>query len=171
MNFRRPVALVLLWLPTLSAGAAPPACVSVEEASRMLNKDICVVAHIYDVVELEDGSRFLDVCPPELPDEACRFTILSLPEDRAEVGELNRYLNLDVHVRGTVRHFRERAGLLLNDRRQFRGEPPRFRPNPMLAQGFDASKDRPAVRAPNLRSQGGRRSFMNNRAQRQRPTP
>jgi hypothetical protein len=131
----------------------------------MLNKDICISAHIYDVVELGDGTRFLDVCSPETPDEKCRFTVISLPEDRAEVGELKRFRDQDVQIRGIVQPMRGRAGMVLSHARQFYGGPPKFKPNPMLARGFDAEESRPPVNDPNLRSQGGRRSFMNTRDQ------
>jgi hypothetical protein len=35
----------------------------------------------------------------------------------------------------------------------------------MLAHGFNAGQERPAISDPNLRSQGGRRAFMNSRDQ------
>jgi hypothetical protein len=131
----------------------------------MLNKDVCVSAHIYDVVELPDGTRFLDVCSPQTPDDQCRFTVVSLPEDRGEVGELKKYRDADVEIRGIVQPMRGRAGMVLSHARQFYGGPPKFRPNPLLARGFSADEDRGPVHDPNLHSQGGRRAFMNTRDQ------
>jgi hypothetical protein len=128
-----------------------------------VNKDVCVNAHIYDIVQLPDGTRFLDVCTPQTPDEKCSFTIVSLWEDRDEVGELRKYRDMDVQIRGIVRPMRGRAGMVLSHARQFYGGPPKFRPNPMLARGFNAEQDRPPVNDPNLRSQGGGRAFMNTR--------
>jgi hypothetical protein len=165
MILRRTCGLALL------AAIAPPGvlaarartCVAAEDAAQMVNRDICVSAHVYDVVELSDGTRFLDVCSPQTSDEACRFTIVSLREDRDEVGELTRYRDLDVQVRGIVRPMHGRAGLVLSHARQFYGGPPKFRPNPKLARGFSGDEDRPPVQDPNLRAQGGRRSFMNSR--------
>lgn len=146
------------------AGKATP-CVPADQAARMLNKDVCVSAHVYDVVQLADGTRFLDVCPPDTRDEDCRFTVISRWEDQEEVGELSHYRDQNVKIRGIVRPVHGRAGMLLSHARQFHGGPPRFRPNPKLAHGFDAEQSRPPVRDPNLRSQGGRRSFMNTRDQ------
>jgi len=120
---------------------------------------------VYDVVELPDGTRYLDVCSPETADEACRFTIISLREDRDEVGELRRYRDMNVEVRGIVQPMHGRAGMVLSHARQFHGGPPKFKPNPMLAKRFDAEQERPAVNDPNLRSQGGRRAFMNSKDQ------
>jgi hypothetical protein len=167
MRLRPPHWLVLLALaaplPALAASQKP--CVSADEASKMLNKDICISAHVYDVVQIPDGTSFLDVCTPQTPDEACRFTIISLPEDRGEVGELRKYRDMNVQVRGIVRPMHGRAGMLLSHSRQFNGGPPKFKPNPKLIRGFNADQSRPPINDPNLRSQGGRRAFMNTRDQ------
>jgi hypothetical protein len=127
----------------------------------MLNKDICVSAHIYDVVQLPDGTRFLDVCSPQTPDDQCRFTVVSLWEDRDEVGELKKYRDADVEIRGIVQPMHGRAGMVLSHARQFYGGPQKFKPNPLLARGFDAERERPPINDPNLRSRGGHRAFMN----------
>jgi len=72
--------------PALAFAGSPKPCVTADEATKLVNKDVCITAHVYDVVELPDGTRFLDVCTPDTPDEKCRFTIVSLREDREEVG-------------------------------------------------------------------------------------
>jgi hypothetical protein len=167
MYTRSPLTAFLLIAsiaPFAPAGAPKP-CVPAEQAAKILNKDICISAHIYDVVQLPDGTRFLDVCSPETPDTDCRFTILSLWQDHDTVGELNQYRNMNVQVRGIVQPMHGRAGMVLNHARQFHGGPPKFRPNPLLARGFDAEQARPPVSDPNLKSQGGRRAFMNTRDQ------
>jgi hypothetical protein len=146
------VALATSW-PAFAASKKQ--CVTAEEASKLINKDVCVTAHIYDVVEL--------------PDEACRFTIVSLREDRDQVGELRKYRDMNVQVRGIVQPMHGRAGMVLSHARQFSGGPPKFRPNPMLARGFNAEQSRPPINDPNLRSQGAGRSFMNTRDQETRP--
>jgi len=160
------VALATSW-PAFAASKKQ--CVTAEEASKLINKDVCVTAHIYDVVELPDGTRFLDVCAPQTPDEACRFTIVSLREDRDQVGELRKYRDMNVQVRGIVQPMHGRAGMVLSHARQFSGGPPKFRPNPMLARGFNAEQSRPPINDPNLRSQGAGRAFMNTRDQETRP--
>jgi hypothetical protein len=154
-------------LPACAASKKP--CVTAEEASKLVNKDVCVTAHVYDVVQLPDGTRFLDVCTPQTPDEACRFTIVSLWEDHEEVGELRKYRDMNVQIRGIVQPMHGRAGMVLSHARQFSGGPPKFKPNPSLARGFSADQSRPPVNDPNLRSQGGGRAFMNTRDQEMRP--
>jgi hypothetical protein len=160
-------AMLLARVPALAGKAK--LCVTAEQAAQMLNKDICISAHIYDVVELSDGTRFLDVCSPQTPDDKCRFTIVSFSEDREEVGELKKYRDMNVQVRGMVQPMHGRAGMVLSRARQFYGGPPKFRPNPALVRGFDAEQDRPPVNDPNLHAQGGRRSFMNTRDQEKMP--
>lgn len=170
LSFRHCLAVLALGTPlALTTAAAPQTCVPADQASSMVNKDVCVSAHIYDVVQLPDGTRFLDVCTPNTPDADCRFTIVSLWEDRDFVGELNKYRDLDIEVRGIVRPMHGRAGLVLSHARQFYGGPPRFKPNPRLARGYSGDQSRPPINDPNLRTQGGRRAFMNSRDQESRP--
>jgi hypothetical protein len=150
-------------LPALAFAGQPKPCVTADEATTLVNKDVCVTAHVYDVVQLPDGTRFLDVCTPETADAQCKFTIVSLWEDRDDVGELTKYRNMNVQIRGIVRPMHGRAGMVLSHARQFYGGPPKFKPNPLLARGFSADESRPPINDPNLRSQGGRRAFMNTR--------
>jgi hypothetical protein len=150
---------------SVALSAATKSCIPVGEAAKLVNKDVCVSAHVYDVVQLTDGTRFLDICSPDTPDEQCSFTIVSLWQDREEVGELTRYKNMDVRIRGIVQPMHGRAGIILSHVRQFNGGPPKFRPNSVLARGFNAEQERPPISDPNLRSQGGKRSFMNTRDQ------
>lgn len=157
------IAAIFLCVPGVAGAAAPKVCVPADQAAKLLNKDICISAHIYDVVELPDGTRFLDVCSPQTPDDKCRFTVISLGEDREDVGELSKYRDADVQIRGLVQPMHGRAGIVLSHVRQFYGGPPKFKPNPLLARGFDADQSRPPVTDPNLKSQGGRRAFMNTR--------
>ncbi|MGA2572119.1 MAG: hypothetical protein ABSF23_16545 [Terracidiphilus sp.] len=159
----RTLAALALWLPALVFAAKPKTCVPADQAAQMLNHDICISAHIYEVSELTDGTRFLDVCPPQTPDDLCRFTVMSFLEDRDAVGDLGKYRGQDVRIRGIVEPMHGRAGMILSHARQFSGGPPRFRPNPLLARGFSAEQDRPPIGDPNLRPQGGHRSFMNTR--------
>jgi len=159
------LAVIAVCVPALAFGGKPKACVAAGEAARMLNKDICVSAHVYDVVQLPDGTRFLDVCSPQTTDEQCRFTVVSFQDDRTEVGELKKYRDMDVQIRGIVRPMRGRAGMVLSHARQFYGGPPKFKPNPLLARGFNGEQERPPVNDPNLRSQGGGRAFMNSKDQ------
>ena len=161
----RAAAMLLLLCPVLAFARHPKPCVTADQAAKMINRDVCVTAHIYDVVQLPDGTRYLDVCQPDTPDAQCRFTIISLDEDRDEVGELRKYRDTDVHIRGIIRSMHGRAGMVLSHVRQFYGGPPRFRPNPKLVHGFSGEQDRPPIRDPALHAHATHRSFMNGRNQ------
>jgi hypothetical protein len=163
------ISIFFLAAAAIAFAGKPAPCVPADQAAQMVNKDVCVTAHVYDVVELPDGTRFLDVCSPQISDDKCRFTVISLWEDREDVGELSQYRDMDVQIRGMVQPMHGRAGMVLNHARQFNGGPPKFKPNPMLARGFSAEQERPAVSDPNLRGQGGRRAFMNSREQEKLP--
>ena len=167
MRLSRPASIAVLAVcaPVLAFAAKPRPCVTADQATQMLKKDVCISAHVYEVVELPDGTRFLDVCSPQTPDDECRFTVVSLPEDREEVGELRKYRDADVEIRGIVQPMHGRAGMVLSHARQFYGGPPKFKPNPLLARGFSADEGRAPIHDPNLRPQGGRRAFMNTRDQ------
>lgn len=164
------LAAFAICFPSFAFAASTKPCVPVDRAGQILNKDICISVHVYDVVQLPDGTRFLDVCSPQTPDDQCRFMVVSLPEDRGDVGDLQKYRDADVQIRGLIQPMHGRAGMLLSHARQFYGGPPKFKPNPLLARGFSAEESRPAVSDPNLRPQGGRRAFMNTRDQETRPS-
>jgi hypothetical protein len=151
------IYLLVLCPPVLLAGKT---CYSPEDALAHQNKDVCVAAHVYEVVELADGTRFLDVCSPETPDEKCRFTVMSANGDRKTVGDLGQYREQDVQIRGVVRPFGGRAEILLSDARQFHGGAERFRPNPELLHGFSAEDGKPAVGDPAMKSGRHRSVFQ-----------
>ncbi len=85
------------------------------------------------------------------------------------MGELRKYKDMDVRIRGLIQPMHGRAGMVLSHARQFNGGPPKFKPNPKLIRGFGAEESRPPVSDPNLRSQGSHRAFMNTRDQEARP--
>jgi hypothetical protein len=157
--------VALLWLavagssvlgPTSLAASRP--CYELPEAGRHLNQDVCVHAHVYDVIELADGTRFLDVCSPETSDAACHFTIISLRQDRNEVGGLEPLRGQEIEIRGTVHSFAERSGIILSHARQLHGGAEKFRPNPALLKGFSAADSKSAFDDPAFRSGGHHRA-------------
>ena len=66
-------------------------------------------------------------------DESCRFTIVSMPADRREVGSLDSMREQDVHMRGKVHALHGQSIMLLSNTRQFHDVPEKFRPNPEAA--------------------------------------
>ena len=142
---------VILLFNAVALPAARP-CHAPEAALSHANKDICINAHVYDVVELSDGTRFLDLCKPETPDEQCRFTVVSRRADRKDVGDLEQYRQQDVQIRGIVRAYDGQGEIILSHARQFRGGAEKFVPNPALLHGFSAEDNRTAFHDPALKS-------------------
>ena len=140
--------------------AASRPCYTPEEAADHAGKEICLSAHIYDVVENADGTRYLDVCEPEVPDESCRFTIVSMAGDRKDVGALDAVREQDVHLRGTVHAMHGQAIMLLSNARQFHDGPEKFRPNPELMSGFSAGNAGTAFSDPGMTAHRGRKSTV-----------
>ena len=132
------LALLAPLLVATACLAAKRPCYSPEEAASHAGKEICLSAHVYDVAEDPDGTRYLDVCKPGSPDESCRFAVVSLAQDRTTVGSLTGLAMQDVQLRGTVRAVGNHALILLSDQRQHHDGPEKFRPNPELMKGFSA---------------------------------
>jgi hypothetical protein len=167
-QFALVIGLVIALGPTFGYAGSLKSCVPAADAQKYLNKDICIIAHVYDVARLSNGTQFLDVCPPEVLDAQCKFTIVSLRQDSDDVGELAKYRAMNVHVRGIVEPMHGRAGMVLSHARQFDGGPPKFRPNALLVRGFQGDSEGPAVDDPDQRAHGGHRAFMNSRDQESR---
>ncbi len=146
----------LLLLSTTSLHAAPRVCHPVSEAARYTGKDVCIAAHVYNIAQLRDGTRFLDTCSPETSDENCRFTIASLPQDRREAGNLESLRDTDIELRGTIHSVNQRSLIYLSNARQLHGGAEKFRPNPALLHGFNAEDGKAPVRDPAL---SGNRHF------------
>lgn len=159
MDFRAQVVVFLCFLLSSIALRGARTCYSPGEALTHENKDVCVTAHVYDVIELSDGTRFLDLCSPETPDSECIFTVMSLNSDRKEVGDLDQYREHDIELRGVVHAYRGRGEILLSHARQFHGGAEKFHPNPALLHGFSADNGKPAFSDPAMRS-GRHRSIF-----------
>jgi hypothetical protein len=65
---------------------------------------------------------------------------MSLREDRDEVGELRKYRDMDVRIRGIVRPMHGRAGMVLSHARQFYGGRPNSNPTPNWRTASTPSK-------------------------------
>ena len=78
-------------------------------------KDVCLRAHVYDVQETDTGTRYLDVCAPQVKDDECKFYIVSFQRDEKHVGNLEPLRNADIQISGTVREYHGRAEIVLND--------------------------------------------------------
>ena len=149
-----------LFLPfiALPALAARP-CLLPDEAATRSDKEICLSAHVYQLTEASDGTRYLDICSPGTANGDCRMTILSLAVDRKEVGELDNVVGQDIHLRGVVHTLHGQSTMLLSHTRQFNDGPEKFRPNPALLAGFGAESSKTAIKDPATMSHRGSSAF------------
>ena len=125
-------------------------CYAPEQAAALAGKDICLQAHVYAINEQPDGTRYLDVCAPGSAAGSCRFTVVSMAEDRAAVGSLDGLAEKDIRLRGTVHVIGEQAFVVLSAKRQLGGGAEKFRPNPALLSGFSGGSGAAAFRDPAL---------------------
>ena len=131
-------ALFLLSALVPAAYARVPSCSSADDASLHASEDTCLRAHVFDVVTVPGGTRFLDLCSPDTSDSACRVSVVSYPKDAKQVGDLEGMRGKDIAIRGAVQNYNGRYVLVLNDERQLRGGAARFAPDPRLLRGTSA---------------------------------
>jgi hypothetical protein len=144
---RHILACLLLVGAASASASASKSCITPNEAQQNLGKNVCLHAHVYDVQEEDTGTRYLDVCAPQVKDVECKFYIVSFQSDDKHVGNLEPLRNADIEIRGTVREYHGRAEIVLNDQQQLHGGKERFRPNPALSK-FDASTGHVAFKDP-----------------------
>lgn len=140
----------LLPLTVVSLALHAATCHPASEAERYSGKNVCITAHVYQIAQLRDGTRFLDTCSSETSDEDCRFTIASLPEDTRDVGDLNPLVGKDIQLRGTIHSVNGRSLMYLSMARQLHGGGEKFHPNPALLTGFNAEQARAPIHDPSL---------------------
>lgn len=124
-------------------------CIEPENALKHVNKEVCVAAHVYRVVDAADGIHFLDVCSPETPDAECHFFVLSFSKDEKAVGNLQDLVDQTIHIRGTVHTIQGRAEIVLSSQKQLHGGKEKFKPNPQLVRTFSAENGGQAFSAKN----------------------
>ena len=146
----RTIAGLLIPLSALSLGLHAASCHPASEAARYAGKNVCISAHVYDIAQLRDGTRFLDTCTPATSDEDCRFTIASLPEDTRDVGDLSGLRGKDIELRGTIHSVNDRSLMYLSMARQLHGGSEKFHPNPALLAGFSAGQSKAPIHDPSL---------------------
>ncbi|MHB8301207.1 MAG: hypothetical protein ACYDC6_00010 [Acidobacteriaceae bacterium] len=139
----------------LLASAAPLAhagkktCIVPNEALAHVNKNVCVTARVYRVVDTADGTHFLDVCSPKTADIDCHFFIVNFSQDEKSVGDLQSLAHQTIHIRGTVHTVQGRADIVLSSKRQLHGGKEKFQPNPQLVKSFSAENGGQAFNAKN----------------------
>lgn len=158
----RPSATILATLLLATLVLSTPAwaaqhCYTPQEAREHLGQKVCIEAHVYREINLDDGTRILDLCAPGQTVD-CPFAVVSLNRDRKQVGDLHRLIDRQIMILGKVEPIRERTEILLRHKRQIlsvlspeevaelatEGTTPakrkHFQANPKLLKSFNASQ-------------------------------
>ena len=137
---RNPVLVAPLIFATLLPAFASQkhTCITPEDALQHVDKNVCISAHVYRVVDAADGIHFLDVCSPQTSDADCHFFILSFNRDEKSVGNIQSLVGQTIHIRGTVHTIQGRAEIVLSNKQQLHGGKEKFHPNPRLLKSFSA---------------------------------
>lgn len=159
------LAFLCVSLCLLSSAYAARRCYAPATAARHLHRKLCVKAHVYKEIKLNDGTRILDVCSPRTSVNNCHFAVVSLSRYRVAVGNLQQLVGQDLYVTGKILLVNDRAEVLLTSAKQLRvarAETPRkeevrvrkskFHPNPQLLKGFNATQSRMPIADPAFRS-------------------
>ena len=125
-------------MPAAIAHARTPACSPAADTTLRTSEDTCLQAHVFDVVTIAGGTRFLDLCSPDTQDDACHVSVVSYGKDRKQVGDLEAMRGKDVSIRGALQKYNGRYVLVLNEERQFHGGAARFAPDQRLLRGTSA---------------------------------
>lgn len=137
-------------------------CYTPAEAAQHLGQKVCITAHVYREINLDDGSRILDLCPPGQTAD-CPFAVVSLNRDRKHVGDLHRLIDHQIEVVGKIEPIRKRTEILLRHKSQIissltaeevaeqdsgnktSDRKGRFHANPALLKNFNASQNRAPI--------------------------
>lgn len=165
---RRPFFLPILSCALLALSLSARAerrCYTPATAARHPHRRLCVKAHVYQEIQLDDGTRILDLCSPRTAAADCRFALVSLDRNRPKVGNLLQFVGKEVEAHGKVVPVRGRAEILLSSAKQLHIAAPehhrkeearvhhgKFHPNPELLKGFNATQSRMPVADPAFRS-------------------
>ena len=125
-------------MPAAIAHARTPACSPADDARLHSSEDICLQAHVFDIVTVAGGTRFLDLCSPDTSDDACHVSVVSYAKDRKQVGDIEAVRGKDISIRGALQNYNGHYVLVLNDERQLRGGAAHFTPDPRLLRSTSA---------------------------------
>lgn len=132
------VALLIFALQMPAFASQKHSCITPEDALRHINKEVCIAAHVYRVVNASPDIHFLDVCSPQTSDADCHFFIVNFSRDEKSVGDIQTLANRDIHIHGKVRIVEGHAAIVLSSKNQLHGGKEKFHPNPRLLKSFSA---------------------------------
>ncbi len=93
-------------------------CIPVHEAGRFVGETKCVTGKVLRVKVGTRGVHFLDFCEDQM---SCPFTVVVVPSDLRDVGDVRRLEGRVIEIRGAVKFYDSRAEIVLSRISQIAG--------------------------------------------------
>src|SRR5207248_1715791 len=117
-------------LPVFSSAA----CVSIDQARNHLGETQCVTGKIVRVEVGNEGVHYLDFCEDF---RLCPFSVVVFRHDAKNVGDISQLAGKLIEIRGELKEYDDRAEMILESRKQLRGDAAAL---PPLPKNFDVEE-------------------------------
>ena len=117
-------------LPVLSSAA----CLSIDQARNHLGETQCVTGKIVRVEVGNEGVHYLDFCEDF---RLCPFSVVVFRHDAKNVGDISQLAGKLIEIRGELKEYDDRAEMILESRKQLRGDAAAL---PPLPKNFDVEE-------------------------------
>jgi hypothetical protein len=108
------LAALLLFAPAAFAED----CLTLDQVSQNVGKNVCVTAKVLKVYEARSGHTYFDFCE-DFRD--CPFTAVVFRGDKKNVGDLKQYEGKEIKIYGELKDYKGKPEIIISDRRQFSG--------------------------------------------------
>jgi hypothetical protein len=109
-------------------------CIPFSEAHKHIGETRCVSGQVLTVKEGSKGVTYLDFCEDY---RLCSFTVVVFPGDLKHVGDVRELKGKTVEIHGEIKHYDDRAEIILREYQQLGGEAARI---PPLPKNFDVER-------------------------------
>jgi hypothetical protein len=109
-------------------------CIPFSLAQKHIGETRCVSGQVFAVKEGSKGVTYLDFCEDY---RMCPFTVVIFPGDLKHVGDVRELKGKTVEIHGEIKHYDDRAEIILREYEQLGGTAARI---PPLPKNFDVEK-------------------------------
>lgn len=111
--------LVLVFTLALFPVPGLAACLAIDQARNHLGETQCVTGKVIRVTSGSDGVHYLDFCEDF---RLCPFSVVIFSHDMKNVGDVRQLAGKVIEIHGELKDYDDRAEIILENRRQIRGE-------------------------------------------------
>ncbi|HEV2699380.1 MAG TPA: hypothetical protein VGU90_15405 [Terriglobales bacterium] len=127
---RKLFLLAFALLPVFSSAA----CLTIDQARNHLGETQCVTGKVIRVEVGSEGVHYLDFCEDY---RFCPFSVVVFAHDVKNVGDISQLAGKLIEIRGELKEYDDRAEMILESRKQLRGEAAAL---PPLPKNFDVEE-------------------------------